>query len=49
MKLLRHPDSGAILGAQGVGHRGVDKRIDVIATTSSGGLTGPNLLDLELT
>ena len=32
LKLLFDPDDGTILGAQGVGGTGVDKRIDVLAT-----------------
>jgi len=37
-----------ILGAQGVGGDGVDKRIDVIATAMAGGITASGLADLEL-
>lgn len=48
LKLLLDPISGEILGAQGIGTEGVDKRIDVIATAMRGGLTGPQLADLEL-
>ena len=48
LKLLVDPGSGAILGAQGVGTEGVDKRIDVLATAIRGGLTAPELADLEL-
>lgn len=48
LKLLLDPDTHAILGAQGVGGRGVDKRIDVIATALRGGLTATDLADLEL-
>lgn len=48
MKLLFDPDDGTILGAQAVGRHGVDKRIDVIATAMSGGLTADRLADLEL-
>jgi NADPH-dependent 2,4-dienoyl-CoA reductase/sulfur reductase-like enzyme/rhodanese-related sulfurtransferase len=48
LKLLFDPASGRILGAQGVGGAGVDKRIDVIATAMRGGLTAPDLADLEL-
>lgn len=40
--------NGAILGALGVGGEGVDKRIDVLATTIRGGLSAPQLADLEL-
>jgi NADPH-dependent 2,4-dienoyl-CoA reductase/sulfur reductase-like enzyme/rhodanese-related sulfurtransferase len=48
LKLLLDSESGEILGAQGVGAEGVDKRIDVLATAMRGGLTGPELADLEL-
>ena len=48
LKLLMDPATGEILGAQGVGLDGVDKRIDVIATAIRGGITGPELMDLEL-
>ena len=47
LKLLVAPD-GRILGAQGVGPDGVDKRIDVIATAMSGGISAVELADLEL-
>lgn len=48
MKLIFDPSDGTILGAQAVGHDGVDKRIDVIATAMAGGLTADRLADLEL-
>ncbi|CAB4731674.1 unannotated protein [freshwater metagenome] len=48
LKLLVDPNSGKIFGAQGVGTDGVDKRIDVIATAMRGGITAPELADLEL-
>ena len=48
LKLLVDPDTDAILGAQGVGRDGVDKRIDVIATAMTGGLTASTLAELEL-
>lgn len=48
LKLIFDPESGEILGAQGIGTDGVDKRIDVIATAIRGGLTAPELADLEL-
>ena len=48
LKLLVDPESDRILGAQGVGESGVDKRIDVIATAITGGLTASDLADLEL-
>jgi len=48
LKLIFDAKSGEILGAQGVGIEGVDKRIDVIATSIRGGITAPELADLEL-
>ncbi|CAB4710528.1 unannotated protein [freshwater metagenome] len=48
LKLLLDPTSGEILGAQGIGKDGVDKRIDVIATAIRGKITAPELADLEL-
>lgn len=48
LKLLVDPQSYEILGVQGVGREGVDKRIDVIATAMRGGITAPELADLEL-
>ena len=48
LKLIFDAKSGEILGAQGVGNEGVDKRIDVIATAIRGGITAPELADLEL-
>ncbi len=48
LKLIFDPITGEILGAQGVGVDGVDKRIEVIATAIRGGITAPELADLEL-
>jgi NADPH-dependent 2,4-dienoyl-CoA reductase/sulfur reductase-like enzyme/rhodanese-related sulfurtransferase len=48
LKLLFHPESGRILGAQAVGQAGVDKRIDVIAVAQRAGMTVFDLEDLEL-
>ena len=48
LKLLADPVTHVILGAQAVGGAGTDKRIDVIATAMRGGLTAPDLADLEL-
>ena len=48
LKLIFDAATGEILGAQGVGIEGVDKRIDVIATAIRGGITAPELADLEL-
>lgn len=39
---------GLLLGAQGVGREGVDKRIDVLATAIRAGFTAPDLIDLDL-
>jgi NADPH-dependent 2,4-dienoyl-CoA reductase/sulfur reductase-like enzyme/rhodanese-related sulfurtransferase len=49
MHLLLHFDEeGRILGAQGVGAAGIDKRIDVIATAARAGVTADDLVDLDL-
>lgn len=48
MKLLVDPSTDLILGAQVVGRRGADKRIDVIATAMQAGLTASQLSRLEL-
>jgi NADPH-dependent 2,4-dienoyl-CoA reductase/sulfur reductase-like enzyme/rhodanese-related sulfurtransferase len=48
LKLLVDPTTRLILGAQGVGRDGVDKRIDVIATAIRAGLHASELADLEL-
>jgi rhodanese-related sulfurtransferase len=47
-KLIFDPEDGTILGAQIVGHNGVDKRIDVIATAMAAGMGVTRLADLEL-
>jgi NADPH-dependent 2,4-dienoyl-CoA reductase/sulfur reductase-like enzyme/rhodanese-related sulfurtransferase len=48
VKLLVDPVDERILGAQVVGAEGADKRVDVLATAIAGGLTAPDLADLEL-
>ncbi|TAL35348.1 MAG: CoA-disulfide reductase [Spirochaetes bacterium] len=48
LKLMFDPATGTILGAQAVGTEGVDKRIDVLATAMSAGLTVYDLEHLEL-
>lgn len=48
LKLVVDAATDQILGVQGVGKAGVDKRIDVIATAMRAGLTGSDLADLEL-
>jgi len=48
LKILFAPDTGRLLGAQAVGHDGVDKRIDVLATALKARMTVHDLADLEL-
>lgn len=48
LKLIFEVETGRILGAQGVGRSGVEKRIDVIATAIQGGLTVEDLEEAEL-
>ena len=48
LKVLFDPGNGKILGAQAVGAKGVDKRIDVIAVSIRAGLTVFDLQDMEL-
>jgi len=48
LKVLFDPETGKLLGAQGIGRDGVDKRIDVIATGIYAGLTIDDLMNLEL-
>ena len=48
LKLLFSPQDGRILGAQAVGHSGVDKRIDVLAMALQQGATVYDLEEAEL-
>ncbi len=48
IKLLFAPDTGKIFGAQIIGKKGADKRIDVIATAIRGAMTVHDLEELEL-
>ncbi len=48
LKLLFNPEDGKILGAQAVGCKGVDKRIDVLAIAIRAGLTVYDLEEAEL-
>lgn len=48
LKLLYEPNTGALLGAQGVGEAGVDRRIDVIAMALQLGGTVFDLEEAEL-
>ena len=49
LKLVFHPKTGEIYGAQAIGADGVDKRIDIIATAIKGKLTVHDLPELEFT
>ena len=48
LKLLFHPETGKVLGAQAVGGAGVDKRIDVTAVAIQAGMTVFDLEEMEL-
>lgn len=48
LKILFSPTDGKLLGAQAVGYKGVEKRIDVIATAIRAGMTVHDLETLEL-
>jgi Uncharacterized NAD(FAD)-dependent dehydrogenases len=48
LKLIFNPESGHIFGASAVGQKGVDKRIDVLATAIKAGMTVFDLPELEL-
>lgn len=47
-KMLFNPETGKILGAQGVGEVGIDKRIDLIANSIKAGFTVYDLQDTEI-
>ncbi|MGG5329346.1 FAD-dependent oxidoreductase [Enterococcus sp. AZ163] len=49
LKMIFNAVTGDIYGAQGVGAKGVDKRIDILATAIKGGLTIFDLPELEFT
>jgi len=48
IKLLFHPKTGKLLGAQVVGRGGVDKRVDVLAVAIQAGMTVYDLEEMEL-
>ena len=48
LKVLFHPTTGVLYGAQAVGKEGVDKRMDVLATALKAGMTVRDLAELEL-
>lgn len=49
LKVIFDPNTEEILGAQAVGKKGVDKRIDIIATAIKAGMKVADLQELELT
>lgn len=49
LKLVFNPQTGQIYGAQGIGQKGVDKRIDILATAIKGSLRVEDLPELEFT
>lgn len=48
LKVLFDPESGQLLGAQGIGGAGVDKRIDVLAVAIQARMTVYDLEEMEL-
>lgn len=48
LKVMFDPATGKLLGAQGVGGAGVDKRIDVLAVALQAGMTVYDLEEMEL-
>jgi NADPH-dependent 2,4-dienoyl-CoA reductase/sulfur reductase-like enzyme/rhodanese-related sulfurtransferase len=48
LKILFHPETGRLLGAQAAGVAGVDKRVDVLATAIQAGMTVFDLEEMEL-
>eukprot|EP00188_Purpureofilum_apyrenoidigerum_P006054 Plantae.Rhodophyta-Purpureofilum_apyrenoidigerum.ctg8695.p1 GENE.Plantae.Rhodophyta-Purpureofilum_apyrenoidigerum.ctg8695~~Plantae.Rhodophyta-Purpureofilum_apyrenoidigerum.ctg8695.p1 ORF type:complete len:574 (+),score=107.26 Plantae.Rhodophyta-Purpureofilum_apyrenoidigerum.ctg8695:93-1814(+) len=48
LKLLFDPKDGRVLGAQGAGEAGVEKRIDVLSTVIQGNMTVYDLEEIEL-
>ncbi len=48
LKILFHPETGKLLGAEAVGGAGVDKRIDVLAVAIQAGMTVFDLEEMEL-
>lgn len=49
LKLIFNPNNGEIYGAQAVGQKGIDKRIDILSTAIKAGLTIFDLPELEFT
>ena len=48
LKILFQPGTGQLLGAQAVGHEGIDKRIDVLATALKSRMNVHDIAELEL-
>lgn len=49
LKLIFNKENGTLYGAQAIGEKGVDKRIDILATAIKGSLTIFDLPELEFT
>lgn len=49
LKLVFNPNDGTLYGAQGVGEKGIDKRIDILSTAIKAGLKVQDLPELEFT
>lgn len=47
LKIVWEPESGRLLGAQATGFEGIDKRLDVLATAITAGMTIDDLCHLE--
>jgi pyruvate/2-oxoglutarate dehydrogenase complex dihydrolipoamide dehydrogenase (E3) component len=48
VKLVAERGTGRVLGAQIVGEEGAAKRVDVVATAITAGMTANDLVDLDL-
>jgi rhodanese-related sulfurtransferase len=48
LKVLWRKDDGVVMGAQCIGHAGVDKRIDVLATAIQANMTMRDISEVEL-
>lgn len=48
LKILWDPETGRLLGGQATGFEGIDKRLDVLATAVTAGMTVEDLCHLEL-
>lgn len=48
LKLVYHSETGKVLGLEGIGQEGVDKRLDVAATAIAAGMTVEQLAGVDL-